>query len=688
MVGFRLRCRFGSRRRSFPAPQSIVALLTAAACLACPGRAAAQLPATSADVFQGGTQPVMPGVVEIIDATACFLCHGDFDPAVEPYTPWSASMMGQSARDPMFWACLAVANQDVAGAGEFCIRCHIPIGFLGGRGAADGSQLVPEDFQSINCNFCHRLVNAAFPVPPDAPAEDHAILKALDAEGLITPQGSNARFVIDPSDSRRGPFAPGEFIGNPHNPVPIIESPFHRKAEFCWTCHDVSNPLYTRQPDDTYVLGALGEAHPTGSQDDMFPLHRIYREWQNSYYLTQGGVQHNGRFGGNHPTGIMGACQDCDMPDQQGKGCALPAYAERPDVPQHSFIGANTWGLKAVRAVDADGDNQPDFPDFETGLTQESVDAHVARNTDMLEKASDLFLSTVGDQLKVRVLNQSGHKLPTGFPDGRRMWINVKWYDPNDSIAVELGEFDFSQGQIVNPQDTTVFEIKLGIDAEQAAITGLPEGETFHFMLANAIAKDNRIPPRGWSTSVAEIFQTMPVGADYVDGQHWADTFFDVPSCASRVVVTVYYQLVSQDYIMFLRDTNVTNNSGQVAFDMWDHPDVGNHGAPVVMDMAEFIIPGTPSDIDEDGLVSVTDLLSLLGQWGPCLDPQDCASDLDCDGIVGATDLLVLLGKWTVEAQAIPDGGRTSGGRSPLKAQETGSTRKAGRGGQVKKVLQ
>ncbi len=687
MVGslLRLRCLFGIHQ-----PCSRPAAMTLAAGLLCAQPSAfAQLAATSEDLFQGGTQPTMPGVAAIIDAAACSLCHGNYDPVVEPYTPWSASMMGQSARDPMFWACLAVANQDVSNAGEFCIRCHIPNAFLGGRGAADGSQLIPTDFQSVNCNFCHRMVNPAFPVPPCAPAQDEAILAALDAEGLVPAQGSNARYVIDPVDSRRGPFAPGDFVGNPHNPIPIIQSPFHQLADFCWTCHDVSSPIFERQPGDTYVLGTLGEPHPTGTQNDMFPLHRTYREWQNSYYLTQGGVQHNGRFGGNHPTGIMGVCQDCHMPDQQGKGCGLPAYAARPDVPQHSFIGSNTWGLKAVRAVDADGDLQPDFSDAETGLSQESVDAQIARNTDMLEKASDLFLSQVGDQVKVRLLNQTGHKLPTGFPDGRRMWINVKWYDVNDNVAVELGEFDFSTGQIVNPQDTTVFEIKLGIDAAQAALTGLPEGETFHFMLANAIAKDTRIPPRGWSSTVAETFQTLPVGAVYADGQHWADEYFDIPSCAARVVVTVYYQIVSQEYITFLRDKNVTNNRGQVAFDLWDDPDVGNRSAPVVMDMAELVIPGTPSDIDEDGFVAVTDLLTILAQWGPCLDPLDCPADLDCDGMVGTTDLLILLAKWTIESPAqAPDGGRTSGGKYTPKGSKGVTLRESGRSGQAKKGLQ
>ena len=603
------------------------------------------VPTTPEDYFQRGTQP--GGLVAPIVGSAgnCLFCHSGYDIEVEPYRPWSASMMGQSARDPLFWACLTVANQDAVGAGTFCLRCHVPNAFLEGRATpSDGSALIAVDFESVACNFCHRLVNPTFPTPGDGPVEDDVILADLDLLDLIPAQGSNARYVVDPLDARRGPF--DDIPSNPHTPVPILVSPFHTQAELCWTCHDVSNMLLARQPDDSYVMESLGTAHSTGSQDDMFPLHRTYSEWKNSYYFTLGGVQHNGRFGGNHPTGVMNVCQDCHMPDQFGKGCGLPAFAERPDVPQHSFIGSNTWGLKAVRAVDVDGNGIPDFPDSQTGLSDETVNAQIARNTDMLERATDLMLTQIGEDLRVRVLNQTGHKVPTGFPDGRRIWVNVKFLDVQDQVAVELGEFDFATGSILDPDDTKVYEIKLGIDAGQSLATGLPEGETFHFMLANVIAKDNRIPPRGFSNTIAVQNQTVPVGATFIDGQHWDDTLFEIPACATQAVVTVYYQLVSDDYITFLRDTNVTDNRGQVAFDLWDDPLVGNHGGPVVMDMATLDIAGNPADLDDDGTVGITDLLLLLGSWGLCPPAGPCVGDLDCDGMVGINDFLAILATW------------------------------------------
>ena len=42
-------------------------------------------------------------------------------------------MMAQAGRDPLFWAALDVANNDVPGIGDFCLRCHSPAGWLDGR---------------------------------------------------------------------------------------------------------------------------------------------------------------------------------------------------------------------------------------------------------------------------------------------------------------------------------------------------------------------------------------------------------------------------------------------------------------------------------------------------------------------------------------------------------------------------
>ncbi|MCH8343738.1 MAG: hypothetical protein IH983_07100 [Planctomycetes bacterium] len=60
--------------------------------------------------------------------------------------------------------------------------------------------------------------------------------------------------------------------------------------------------------------------------------------------------------------------------------------------------------------------------------------------------------------------------------------------------------------------------------------------------------------------------------------------------------------------------------------------------------------PNCAADIDNDGSVGVSDFLILLGEWGPCADPNDCRSDIDdtcdSDGVVGTADFLFLLASW------------------------------------------
>ena len=57
----------------------------------------------------------------------------------EIFKAWQGSMMGNSARDPLMFACLTVAAQDSlhvignANAVDLCMRCHFPKGWLEGR---------------------------------------------------------------------------------------------------------------------------------------------------------------------------------------------------------------------------------------------------------------------------------------------------------------------------------------------------------------------------------------------------------------------------------------------------------------------------------------------------------------------------------------------------------------------------
>jgi hypothetical protein len=309
---------------------------------------------------------------------------------------------------------------------------------------------------------------------------------------------------------------------------------------------------------------------------DQFPIERTWSEWSESAY-AQGPIETGGRFGGNKTA--VSSCQDCHMPDTTGTACA-PGLggALRDDLPLHDFNGANTWVLTSILSLDQS------FllygPGEGSGLTQDVVDAAIARNLDMLAKASDMELAQEDGKLRVRIVNETGHKLPTGYGEGRRMWIQVRFLNPDGRLVKEHGAYDAAAAEL-DEESTKVYRIDHGIDETMAAATGEPSGPSFHFVLNNKTFQDNRIPPRGFTNAGFESVQAQPIRAQYRDGQHWDDTFFPIPKHATNALVRVWYQTTARDYIEFLRDENTTNGAGIVAYDEWV---AAGKSAPALMD--------------------------------------------------------------------------------------------------------
>ena len=608
-----------------------------------------QIPTTLDDFFLPGTQP-NPDELEfapIIAGTNCSFCHGDYygldqpdlvdDP---PYNGWVTSLMAQSVRDPVWQAALTIANQDANVSGEYCIRCHAPGAWLAGK-SSDGkiddftAEFPKNDFDGVNCNFCHRMVNPV--LEDDSPEQDGPILA-----GLEFPPGEvrgNARFVVDPEDTRRGPY---EDIAldpdmNLHFGVDVIYSPWHQQSAMCGTCHEVRNPIFIR--DDVtgqYELDALGEPHATQDPLDMYPEQTTYSEWLNSVFATEGVEFPDGRFGGAK-TGPLTSCQDCHMPDQIAGGCfawEFPPFFERQDLGQHTFLGANTWVLRAIRAI---------YSDSETGLDEQSVERAIDRNIEFMAAASDTEIQDEGDAIRVRITNYTGHKLPTGYPEGRRMWINVRFLDADGDLVQELGGYDLATATL-DEATTKVYEKRAGIIDSVAKQANLPAGESFHLTLNSQVLKDNRIPPMGFTNAAYEAFGGEPKGYSYEDGQYWDDTVFPKPEGAERVVVNVLHQVMTREYIEWLRDTNVTDDLGQLIYDLWADPEVGNKVPPVVMDSVELEFqPPVLGDVNGDGTVDFADILAVVTAWGPCPPSGPCPEDVNLDGIVDFDDLLTVI---------------------------------------------
>ena len=91
------------------------------------------------EVQMPGTQP---GEASLESVSRCDNCHQSDEPVVTIAHEWRGSMMSHAGRDPIFWATVAIAEQDFDGSGDLCIRCHTMGAWVGGRSTpTDGSSL-------------------------------------------------------------------------------------------------------------------------------------------------------------------------------------------------------------------------------------------------------------------------------------------------------------------------------------------------------------------------------------------------------------------------------------------------------------------------------------------------------------------------------------------------------------------
>jgi hypothetical protein len=175
----------------------------------------------------------------------------------------------------------------------------------------------------------------------------------------------------------------------------------------------------------------------------------------------------------------------------------------------------------------------------------------------------------------------------------------------------------------------------VGLSEHASQVTGYSAGATTHMALADTIVKDNRIPPRGFNNAAYAAAGAPAVGTDYADGQYWDDTYFWLPEGASRVEVTLNYQTVTRHYIEALRDGNVTNDWGEILYQLWLDTD---KGAPVPMAAAQLgLLPFVRGDSDGNELVALTDFdwfaactFPSTGAGGGC-ECMDFDGDRDTD---------------------------------------------------------
>ncbi|HSB80773.1 MAG TPA: cytochrome c family protein [Candidatus Methylomirabilis sp.] len=237
----------------------------------------------------------------------------------------------------------------------------------------------------------------------------------------------NGAYVLTPKLYGRplkfGPF--NDAISPYHD---TAYSKLHTQSEFCGQCHDVTHPF------------------------NHLPVERTYSEWRDSVYA-----------------GMGVHCQDCHMKPARGK--ATPFSQERERIYTHYFVGGNALVTEMLGSQ-----------------------THSKRAEEMLRSAArvEIFPSkglVAGktNKVRLRVTNVgAGHKLPTGFPEGREMWLDFK-------VLTERGDVLYRLGTVkkgATEEGTQSFKVVLG-DKDGNVVD-------LNVLDADRILYDTRIEPKGY----------------------------------------------------------------------------------------------------------------------------------------------------------------------------------------------
>jgi hypothetical protein len=622
------------------------------------------------DIQQPGTQPLQAPLLGGLPT--CDGCHGYYDQAVEPVENWMGSMMSQAGRDPVFWAALAVADSDYPGSGDYCIRCHSPRGWFEGRASSsDGSGLNPNtDQNGIECAICHNMTNPSGLEHPTVQSAPY-----IANSGGPTPQGyhGSGMMVVAGNAVRYGPY------NNATAGHAWAQSVFHRSPEMCGTCHEVSNPLTGDLAPNNGALTALppsqfsGVAGTAVSGKAAFKnqpykygvVERTYSELQSSALsstqvgtfntlpadIQRGAIKRAydqallAGPSGNHVDGTprFYTCQACHMEPVIGEGAAFGAAPVRNDLPLHDLTGGNTWVPNAIQWLDSQSPSRLRLGKNLTGTMSQAMNRGVLRARASLKRGGALDLT--GNNL--RVTNLTGHKILTGYPEGRRIWLRTQWRNESNQLLREDGGYGqftaiangvpYTVNSITDP-NAIVYQAKFGItqawalqlltlgvnpllplsydrvtgvvNMTLAQLASMPAGsahETFHFVLNDKLMADNRIPPWRMDRNMAIDRNAQPVPATQFGNpapggfyNHFDDVPLSPPAGATRADIELLYQTSSWEYIQFLAQANPGTSAflATAGQDLLDAYIATSRSAPEVMAKARWCnLPGTNEDL-------------------------------------------------------------------------------------------
>lgn len=395
---------------------------------------------------------------------------------VSPVSYWRSTMMGNASKDP-FWR--AVVAEEVHRFPTLqqtiettCTKCHSPMGYTEAiyNGQSNYSmaemKLDPIANDGVSCTVCHQIKPDNF--------------------GLVNSYSGN--YHIGADSILYGPYPDPELNAMIEMAtfLPVYTTHLNQ-SELCATCHTLFTPYLDNQ----------------GQIAGNFPEQTPYLEWKNSIYPAQNTQ-----------------CQDCHMPKilDSVDIASVPQSHQVYRTPfwKHAFVGGNVYMLNMLKN---------NISTLGLTATSENFDSTIARAEENLTKnAVDLFITTTyeNDSLNVfvKIENKTGHKIPSGIPF-RRMWIHLKVTDPSNNIVYESGKWN-NVGEIDGlnsnfEQHYDVIKSEDEIQIYEGVMVDVDQAVTYTLLRASAYIKDNRIPPKGFTTTHTSYDTIAIIGSASID---------------------------------------------------------------------------------------------------------------------------------------------------------------------------
>ena len=460
------------------------------------------------------------------DAEACGQCHLVDDTAsalhdatganVSPVLLWRSSLMGLAARDPYY---LAVFSEELARAPSqrdaiepLCSRCHAPAGseeLASSGGHLTFDQLVAGTDTAallgrggVTCSLCHQI----------------------QAANLGDESSFSGGFQVGYGRTMFGRYpdpmtTPMMLIVNY---TPALGTQIEQ-SELCATCHTVLVPAATGQVVEQAT----------------------FLEWRASSFPAQ-----------SKP------CQTCHVPITDDQSNAIQTAVSgfpstlgvRQPVGRHVFVGGNSYVLSLIGdAIDWAG----------AAIPASELTASAARDDAHLKTAAKLTVMDAhreGDTavITIHVANQTGHKLPTGYP-ARRMWLHVT-ASAGSQTVFESGGTD-ATGAIVDTHGKPLAlqphadVVDSGDHAQiwESVLVDAGGRPTHRALDAVGYGKDDRILPAGFAPTSLDRTRTLPVGTDgdtsFVPGSD--DVTFRIAGAPANVAISIdlCYEALRPDII-------------------------------------------------------------------------------------------------------------------------------------------